>query len=223
MARYGLPHYDIPGITQIEDLKDPALARRMGEAMEQRMSRGDVVGNLAVTSLVTNAYLLTGEEKYRDWVLEYTDAWIERARQNNGLLPDNIGLSGQVGEYIDGNWYGGLYGWTWPHGFYNVQMAAQVAASNAYLLTQDAGYLDLPRIQIGSHCRTRRSPGCPGGAHEPRRTLDWSVFSVGGATRNLPRSIPLRGCRLVRLSADVTDLPGGALESFDGGRGLGTD
>ena len=55
---------------------------------------------------------------------------------------------GQVGEYIDGNWYGGLYGWTWPHGFYNIQMAALVAASNAYLLTQDAGYLDLPRIQM---------------------------------------------------------------------------
>ena len=148
MARYGLPHYNIPGITQIEDLKDPALARRMGEAMEQRMSRGDVVANLAVTSLVTNAYLLTGEEKYRDWVLEYTDAWIERAQQNDGLLPDNVGLSGQVGEYIEGNWYGGLYGWTWPHGFYNVQMAAQVAGSNAYLLTQDASYLDLPRIQM---------------------------------------------------------------------------
>ena len=148
MARYGLPHYDIPGITQIKDLKDPTLALRMGEAMEQRMSRGDVVANLAVTSLVTNAYLLTGEEKYRSWVLEYTDAWIERAQQNDGLLPDNVGLSGQVGEYIEGNWYGGLYGWTWPHGFYNIQMAALVAASNAYLLTQDANYLDLPRIQM---------------------------------------------------------------------------
>ena len=91
MARYGLPHYDIPGITQIEDLKDPTLARRMGEAMSRRMSRGDVVANLAVTSLVTNAYLLTGEEKYRSWVLEYTDAWIERAHQNDGLLPDNVG------------------------------------------------------------------------------------------------------------------------------------
>ena len=148
MARYGLPHYDIPGITQIEDLKDPALARRMGEAMNRRMSRGDVVANLAVTSLVTNAYLLTGEEKYRSWVLEYTDAWVERAQQNDGLLPDNVGLSGQVGEYIEGNWYGGLYGWTWPHGFYNIQMAALVGASNAYLLTQAASYLDLPRIQM---------------------------------------------------------------------------
>ena len=148
MARYGLPHYDVAGITRIEDLKDPALARRMGEAMAKRMDRGDVVANLAVTSLVTNAYLLTGEEKYREWVLEYTEAWIARARQHDGLLPDNVGLSGQVGEYIEGNWYGGLYGWTWPHGFYNIQMAATVTAANAYLLTQDAGYLDLPRTQM---------------------------------------------------------------------------
>lgn len=148
MARYGLPHYDIPGITQIEDLKDPALARRMGEAMERRMSRGDVVANLAVTSLVTNAYVMTGDEKYRQWVIEYTDAWMERAKQNGGLLPDTVGLSGRMGEYIDGHWYGGLYGWTWPHGFYNIQMAATVAAASAYLLTQDARYLDLPRTQM---------------------------------------------------------------------------
>jgi hypothetical protein len=148
MARYGLPYYDIPDVARVEDLKDLVLARRMGEAMERRMSRGDVVANLAVTSLVTNAYLLTGGERYRQWVIDYVDAWVERARQNGGLLPDNVGLSGQVGEYTDGKWYGGLYGWTWPHGFYNVQMAATVAGANAYLLTQDSRYLNLPRIQM---------------------------------------------------------------------------
>ena len=148
MVRYGLPYEDVPGVRRYEDLKDAALARRLGEAMQGRMGRGDVVANLSVTSLVTNAYLLTGEEKYRQWVVDYVDAWVERARENGGLLPDNVGLSGQVGEYIGGKWYGGLYGWTWPHGFYNVCMAAIVAASNAYLLTGDASYLDLPRAQM---------------------------------------------------------------------------
>jgi len=148
MARYGLPYYDVPGITRCEDLKDPALARRMGQATQERMSRGDVVANLGVTSLVTNAYLLTGEEKYRRWVLEYTDAWVERARQNGGLLPDNVGLSGKVGEYINGKWYGGSYGWTWPHGFYNIGMTATVAAANAFLLARDPRYLDLSRAQM---------------------------------------------------------------------------
>ena len=140
MATYGLPYQDVPGITSYDDLKDPALARRMGQ--------GDVVANLAATSLITNAYLLTGEEKYRRWVVEYLDAWIERAQQNGGLLPDNVGLSGQIGEYTNGKWYGGLYGWTFPHGFYNIGKAAIVAATNAFLVTKDPRYLDLPRTQI---------------------------------------------------------------------------
>ncbi len=148
MARYGLPFHDVPGITSYDDLKDPALARRMGEAMRDRMGKGDVATNLCVTSLVTNAHLLTGDEKYRRWVVDYVDAWRGRAAANGGLLPDQIGLSGKVGEYLGGKWYGGLYGWTWPHGFYNLEMAALVAAANALLLTRDAGYLDLPRTQM---------------------------------------------------------------------------
>jgi hypothetical protein len=148
MARYGLPYEDIPGIGHYDDLKDPALARQMGAAMHARMGRGDVPANLAATSLLTNAYLLTGEERYRDWVIEYVDAWRERARRNGGLLPDNVGLSGEIGEYTGGKWYGGLYGWTWPHGFYNIAMAAIVAAANAYLLTGSPAYLDFARTQV---------------------------------------------------------------------------
>lgn len=148
MAPYGLPYEDVDGITAYDDLKDPELAARMGAVMEARMGKGDVATNLIVTSLVTNAYLMTGDDKYRDWVTEYVGAWQERARQNGGLLPDNVGLSGAVGEYMDGKWYSGLYGWSWPHGYYNIGMAAVVAGCNAYLLTRDERYLDLPRSQI---------------------------------------------------------------------------
>ena len=148
MRSYGLPFHDVPGITHYDDLKDPALARRMGQAMHERLGRGDVPANLAVTSLVTNAYLHTGDEKYKRWVLDYVEAWIERARENGGLLPDNVGLSGKIGEHNNGKWWGGLYGWTWPHGFYNIGMAAIIAASNALLLTGDHSYLDLARTQI---------------------------------------------------------------------------
>ncbi|MBZ0289636.1 MAG: hypothetical protein K8I30_18585, partial [Anaerolineae bacterium] len=146
MIPYGLPYEDIPDVTRYEDLKDPALARRMGDAMQARMGKGDVAQNLFATSLATNAWLLTGDDKYRAWTLEYVDAWFARAR-DDGLLPDNVGLSGQVGEYMDGRWYGGLYGWTWPHGFYNINYAAVVAAPNAYLMTTDAGYFNVPRGQ----------------------------------------------------------------------------
>ena len=144
MRPYGLPYTDVPGVEHYDDLKDPAAARRMGEAMQHRMGRGDVVGNLMVTSLIANAFLLTGEEKYRRWIVDYVDAWRERAAANGGLLPDNVGLSGEVGEYLDGRWYGGLYGWSWPHGYYNIGMAATVSASNAFLLTGDQDYLALP-------------------------------------------------------------------------------
>lgn len=147
MRVYGLPYHDLDGIEQYDDLQDPENARRMGQAMHERMGQGDVAGNLIATSLVANAYLMTGEEKYRNWIVEYVDAWWARARANGGLLPDNVGLSGKVGEYMDGKWYGGLYGWTWPHGYYNIGMAATVAGINAYLATGDATYLDLPRSQ----------------------------------------------------------------------------
>ena len=147
MRVYGLPFHDFADIQHYDELQDTAKARRMGQAMQERMGQGDVAGNLIVTSLVTNAFLITGEAKYRDWVVEYVDAWRERAYQNGGLLPDNVGLNGAVGATLAGKWYGGLYGWTWPHGYYNIGMAATVAGCNAFLLTGDEGYLDLPRSQ----------------------------------------------------------------------------
>jgi hypothetical protein len=147
MRVYGLPYADVEGIQHYDDLKDPANARRMGEIMHERMGRGDVATNLLVTSLFANAYMMTRDDKYRTWMTTYVDGWIERAQANGGLLPDNVGLNGQVGETMGGKWYGGLYGWTWPHGFYNIGMAATVAGTNSYLLTGNPAYLDLPRSQ----------------------------------------------------------------------------
>ena len=148
MAAYGLPYEDLEGIDSIEDLKDPANARRMGQAMKERMDKGDCATNLHVTPLIANALYLTGDEKYRAWLLEYVGAWIERAQANDGLLPDNVGLSGEVGEYTGGRWYGSMYGWTWPHGFYNIAMAAILAGTHCYLITRDRKYLQMPRTQI---------------------------------------------------------------------------
>ena len=148
MAVYGLPYEDLEGIDSVEDLKDPANARRMGQAMKERMAKGDVATNLHVCSLIANAFLMTGDEKYKRWLLEYVDAWIERAARYDGFLPDNVGLSGEVGEYTGGKWYGSMYGWTWPHGFYNIAMAAILAGVECFLLTGEKKYLELPRNQI---------------------------------------------------------------------------
>lgn len=147
MAVYGLPCVGLPGIENVEDLRDPDKARQMGLAMHERMGRGEVAVNLCVSTLVANAWLLTHDDKYKRWLLHYVDGWQSRASANGGLLPDNVGPSGQVGEYLDGAWHGGHYGWTWPHGFYNLQAAALVAAQACLLLTRDSHALDLARAQ----------------------------------------------------------------------------
>ncbi|QHT62328.1 hypothetical protein GXP70_21665 [Paenibacillus lycopersici] len=147
-AFYGLPFGDVPGIAEIEDIRRPEHAAAMGAVMRERMSRGDVIANLAATTMVANAYLHTGEEKYRAWVVEYVDAWIARAELNGGIVPDNVGLSGQIGETFGGKWYGGYYGWTWPHGWLSIGDAVLIAAENATLLTGDATYMNFARTQI---------------------------------------------------------------------------
>jgi hypothetical protein len=72
---------------------------------------GDSPVNMGATSLVLNAYMLTGEKKYLDWLIGYADAWVERMDANGGIIPSNIGLDGTIGGETDGKWYGGVYGW----------------------------------------------------------------------------------------------------------------
>lgn len=74
-------------------------------------SVGDHPLNLASTGLALNAFALTGEKKYRDWLLEYVTAWKNRTEANGGNIPTNIGLDGKVGGEYGGKWYKGTYGW----------------------------------------------------------------------------------------------------------------
>jgi len=115
---------------------------------DEVVMRGDTPMNMAVVVLVTNAYLYTGDEKYKQWVVEYVDAWMERTRQNGGILPDNIGLSGKIGEYRNGEWWGGNYGWTSTFSLHMILGALTVAVECAQLLTGDTRYLDLLRSQF---------------------------------------------------------------------------
>ena len=61
----------------------------------------DVVGdhflNLVATTLPTNAYLSTGEAKYRRWIVDYMDAWLARMQQNGGIIPSFVDLDGTIG------------------------------------------------------------------------------------------------------------------------------
>jgi hypothetical protein len=124
MRPYGLPLHYVEGISEWDDLADPRLADAMGAAMQRTLGIGDVAVNLAVTSLVTNSWLYDGDERAGAWVQRYVDGWAERARANGGLIPDSVAPDGTVGGSHEGRWYGGNYGWTWPHGLASVGMGA---------------------------------------------------------------------------------------------------
>jgi len=118
-------------------------------------SLGDNPLNLETTTLALNAYMLDHDAKYKNWLLEYVDAWADRARQNNNLIPSNIGLDGKIGGEAGGKWYGGTYGWgfspivpqTGERQDRNRGPRAAVAFMSAFLLTGDDKYLDVWRKQ----------------------------------------------------------------------------
>ena len=118
---------------------------RLGEQMRVRMGRGDTAVNLAATGLVLNALIISGDPRYRDWIVEYVGAWRERAEACGGLLPDNVSPDGEVGGLFEGRPYGGHYGWSWPHGWHSVGHAAAVGALAAAAATGDDSYLELVR------------------------------------------------------------------------------
>lgn len=145
-ARHGLPWRDLE-FEEAADLLDPENEDRLFEVLNERCAKGDIPLNLNVTSLMTNAYLHTGDDRYREWVTEYLDAWRERTRENEGIIPDNVGRAGEIGEYTDSNWYGGYYGWSWG-GWHYIGIGPTVAAENAVLLGGDREPLDFPRSQL---------------------------------------------------------------------------
>ncbi len=113
--------------------------------------RGDHPLNLCATTLGANAFLLTGDGKHRDWVLEYAGAWRDRILRNHGNVPTNIGLDGVTGGEWGGKWYGGVFGWnfdatTSSRNYF--MRGIRLAMSNAFLLTHDAGYFEPLRKQL---------------------------------------------------------------------------
>ncbi|EFL22185.1 conserved hypothetical protein [Streptomyces himastatinicus ATCC 53653] len=151
---YGFPlEWTVPDGADAPPLdRDP----RLGDEMRRRIGSGDTAVNLAASGLVLNALMLTGDPRYRRWIAEYVDAWRDRATVHGGILPDNVAPDGTVGGLLDGRWYGGHYGWSWPHGWYSVGHAAMVAALAGAAATGDGSCLDLVRPaldEIISHGR----------------------------------------------------------------------
>lgn len=116
---------------------------------------GDHPQNLLSTALALNAFMLTGENTYRNWVLEYADAWRQRMVDNGNIIPTKIGLDGKIGG-AEGKWYGSVYGWafsvevpqTGAIAHRNTHYLGLPGFMNAYLLTGDDRFLDPWRQQI---------------------------------------------------------------------------
>jgi hypothetical protein len=128
---------------------------------------GDVVGdhflNLVATTLPMNAYLVGGESKYKTWIVEYMDAWLDRMQQNGGIIPSYIGLDGRIGG-ADGKWWKNAYGWgfspvnpvTGKREDRNRIPRALVGFNNALLVTGDQKYVDAWRRMmdaVNAHAR----------------------------------------------------------------------
>ena len=144
---------------EIEGRFDPGHGERDYEEMlEHFQDYNDIVGdhplNMGATTLAFNAYALTGEQRYHDWLVDYIDAWVERTEANGGIIPSNVGLDGSIGGECDGKWYGGVYGW----GFSVYDPASGKTAhrrsatgrapysfANALLMTGDRRYVDVWR------------------------------------------------------------------------------
>ena len=127
---------------------DPRIRDDVVDIFEKSVLRTDTPHSNAATALVTNAYLYTSEDRYRQWVLDYVEGWLDRIERNNGIVPDNIGWSGTIGEHRDGQWWGGMYGWSSYNGCRHMFNALTVGAECALLLSGDYGYLDLIRSQV---------------------------------------------------------------------------
>ena len=149
LDNYPPPFDDIPGVPgPLANWSDDAVYAKILPLLNQRMMTGDVPLNLTATSLATHAFCYTGDDTYKRWVCDYLEAWSERIARNEGLCPDNVDEHDQIGGRMGGKWWGGYYGWRWPHGLMSLLQPLVIAAMNATLLTGDRRYLDIPRGQL---------------------------------------------------------------------------
>jgi hypothetical protein len=132
--------------------------KMLAHCAEYLDSVGDHPLNLATTALASNAYMLTGDPKYKNWVLEYVNAWKARTAMTGGNIPTNVGLDGKPGGEYGGRWYKGTYGWNFT--IYDgeidqiahrntVQAGSWPGFGNAYLLSKgDPSFVGTLRKQM---------------------------------------------------------------------------
>ena len=92
-ARYDEVHYNLvrhhvnlsPVYEPPENwFADEAERQKVHQLFDEIVMQGDVPVNLSAVALGADAYLYTGEDRYRNWVAEYVGAWMERSEANGG-------------------------------------------------------------------------------------------------------------------------------------------
>ena len=162
--------------------EDEATRAQVHTRFDEVVMNGDIPINLGVVPMVAHAFLLTQEDKYRDWVVEYVEAWMERIEQNNGIIPDNVGPNGLIGETRQGEWWGGFYGWSATSSRLMMGSAITIASESAYLITGEARYLDLIRSQLDMLLEHAREEN--GELHIPHRYKSGEGWTDHAAPRS---------------------------------------
>jgi hypothetical protein len=145
--------FDVTGFDALHG--ESTFAQFLAHYEEYSDVAGDHFLNLPATTLPMNAYLLAGEAKYKTWIVEYMDAWLDRMQQNGGIIPSFVDLDGKVGG-ADGRWWKNAYGWgfspvnpvTGKREDRNRIPRALVGFGNALLATGDQKYVDAWRAMI---------------------------------------------------------------------------
>jgi len=131
--------------------------KMLAHCAEYLDSAGDNPLNLAATTLALSAYALTGEEKYRNWIVDYVGAWKRRTEACGGNIPSNVGLDGTPGGEHKGQCWKGTYGWNFTifdgeiekiaHRN-NFEAGAWPGFGAALLATGDQSYIGVLRRQM---------------------------------------------------------------------------
>jgi hypothetical protein len=143
----------------IENFQAGHSERNFDEMLAHYSEYGDVAGdsflNLVATTLPLDSYLVTGQARYKKWIVDYMDAWLDRMKRNNGIIPSFVDLYGKIGGLED-KWWSNAYGW----GFSPVNPVtgrredrnriprALVGFNNALWVTGDSKYIDAWRTMI---------------------------------------------------------------------------